>query len=317
MIKEDVFLEFWNNEAVKKGYKPLTKEEFRKAVTRNKFFDEELLYCLEENGSIQGMALCVASDDKEVPYQNERGYISFIIFKEEYETLENIKKALDYLEGKIKALGKKRLDFSFYNPMRLSWCMKGLDGHEHNNRPGVLMDSKLYRILTELGYKTISRECSMHMDITSYEMPKEMKIKEEELRKKGITIDYYSEKDLTGIEDFLKRLNNALWTIQIPESLKKGEPLIFVSDNGKAAGFTGPTIKEESGRGYFLGVAVDESIRGMGVGTLLFHKLCEGFKRAGVLYVTLFTGKENRALEIYKKVGFSVQEEFATMGKVL
>ena len=308
-------LDFWNTVATAKGYKPLSEEELKTALTENRYYNPDLDYRFEVNGEIKGFALGVMGDDETIPFAHKAGYITCCIFDDEYEDDKHVGEALDYLERIFRNGGRERAEFSFYNPMRLSWCMDKQNGHEHNNRPGVLIGSKLYEILKRRGYEIKSHECSMHMDIRSFVMPEAMKEREEALRAKGITIDYYTEKDITGIEEFLNRLNNPLWSIQIPDSLKKKEPLIFVSDNGKAAGFTGPTIKEPSGRGYFLGVAVDEAYRGMGIGTLLFHKLCEGFRNAGVEYVTLFTGKENKALEIYKKVGFTVEEEFATMRK--
>ena len=314
---EKKLFDFWNKTAVLKGYKPLTIEEFQAAITHNPHFNPDYLYVYEVMGELKGAALACIGDYDDIPYGRERAYITFIVFDDEYEDEEHVGAALNFLEGKAREAGKSRLDFSFFNPMRLSWCMAGLNGHEHNNRPGVLLSSKLFDIMSKAGYDTVSTECSMHMDITSYEMPPEMKEREKALREKGITIDYYFENPVTGVDEFLNRLNNPLWSIQIPDSLRKKEPVIFVSDNGKAAGFTGPTIREPSGRGYFLGVAVDEAYRGMGIGTLLFHKLCEGFKRVGVTYVTLFTGKTNKALDIYKKVGFSVEEEFATMKKEL
>ena len=310
-------LDFWNKTAILKGYKPITLEEFQAAITKNSHFNTDYLYLYRDQGELKGAALACIGDDDDIPYGKERGYVTFIVFDEEYEDDEHVGAALEFLESKAREAGKSRLDFSFFNPMRLSWCMAGLNGHEHNNRPGVLLGSRLQAIMTNHGYSVVTTECSMHMDITSYEMPLEMKEREKSLSEKGITIDYYFEKPVTGIDEFLDRLNNPLWSIQIPDSLRKKEPVIFVSDNGKAAGFTGPTIREPSGRGYFLGVAVDEAYRGMGIGTLLFHKLCEGFKKVGVTYVTLFTGKANKALEIYKKVGFSVEEEFATMKKEL
>ena len=309
--------DFWNTVATRKGYKPLTEAELKMTFTENRYYNPDLDYRFEVNGEVKGFAMGVMGDDETIPFADKAGYITCLVFDDEYEDDQHVGAALDYLENRFKEGGRERSEFSFYNPMRLSWCMESQNGHEHNTRPGVLIGSKLYEIMKKYGYETKTHECSMHMDIRSFKMPEVMKEREVVLRAKGITIDYYREEDVTGINVFLKRLNNPLWSIQIPDSLKKKEPLIFVSDKGKAVGFTGPTIREPSGRGYFLGVAVDEAYRGMGIGTLLFHKLCEGFRNAGVEYVTLFTGKENKALEIYKKVGFTVEEEFATMRKAL
>lgn len=312
---DEELLEFWNNSAIKQGYKEFTLDTLRSSITKHENFNPELAFIFLVDEKIKGFVCGCVGDN--ISYGDVAGYITCIIFSHKYETEENIEEALILLEKKVSDLGRERLDYSFFNPMKLSWYMEDTDKHEHNNRPGVLLGSNLYNVLCKNGYKVHSRECSMHMDLTTYKMPKEMKDREAKLKKDGYTIDYYSSNPVKKIDKFVERLNNPMWSVEIPACVKEKKPIIFVEKDGNAVGFTGPTIREESGRGYFSGIAVDRDHEGKGIGTLLFHKLCVGFQKVDVQYMTLFTGKNNKALEIYKKVGFTVQEEFATMRKSL
>jgi len=312
---ENDLLEFWNLHAVKQGYKELTQDTLKSQIISHVNFNPENAFFLLADEKIKGF-VCICIDNG-IPYGDIAAYVTCMIFSTKYDTEENIEEALIICEKKAIEAGRTRLDFSFFNPMRLSWYMEDTEKHEHNNRPGVLVGSNLYKVLLRNGYKIHSRECSMHMDLTNYQMPEVMKQRELKLKEEGYTIDYYSSNPVKNIDVFLDRLNNPMWSSEIPQCVEKNLPIFFVEKDGNAVGFTGPTIREESGRGYFAGIAVDKDHEGKGIGTFLFHKLCLGFQNVGVTYMTLFTGKNNKALEIYKKVGFTVQEEFATMRKNL
>ncbi|HIX29130.1 MAG TPA: GNAT family N-acetyltransferase, partial [Candidatus Blautia stercoravium] len=80
-------------------------------------------------------------------------------------------------------------------------------------------------------------------------------------------------------------------------------------------GFTGPLDVEKKGRGYFAGIAVDESVRGKGVAKILFCELCMGLKEQGASFKTLFTGEKNPARNIYEAAGFQIVKSWANMRK--
>lgn len=74
---------------------------------------------------------------------------------------------------------------------------------------------------------------------------------------------------------------------------------------------------EPTGRGYFAGIAVEERYRGHGLGKLLFYRLCRAEKECGAQYMSLFTGIDNPAQNIYKEAGFTPRRYFAVMIKEL
>ena len=93
--------------------------------------------------------------------------------------------------------------------------------------------------------------------------------------------------------------------------------LLVALSGGTVAGFTGPVYPEPTGRGYFAGIAVAEQYRGHGLGKLLFYRLCRAEKERGARYMSLFTGIDNPAQNIYKEAGFTPRRYFAVMIKEL
>ena len=83
------------------------------------------------------------------------------------------------------------------------------------------------------------------------------------------------------------------------------------------AGFAGPVYPEETGRGYFAGIAVAPKYERNGLGTLLFYRLLEREKEAGARYMSLFTGINNKARFIYLGAGFRIVRTFSVMLKDL
>lgn len=310
---ERKLFEFWNHEGVRAGYKALDEAEFSATFTSNKYFSEDLALILEEEDEICGFACGCVGDD--IPHGKIAGYITCVVLDNCHETRENMMQMIKLLEDGFKTKGRSRSDYLFFNPMRLTWLIKGTDGHEHNNAPGVFKTSVLYSVMKELGYKEVTNECAMHMNLEGYEIPERIIMKEREAASLGYEVEFYEKLKVDCIDAMLEDFDNPLWSKEIAECAANGTPILFASKDGKAVGFAGPTVCEPSGRAYFSGIGVNKAHEGHGLGTILFYKLLYGFKLVGVKYVTLFTGKENKAKEIYMKAGFTVEEEFATFRK--
>ena len=113
-------------------------------------------------------------------------------------------------------------------------------------------------------------------------------------------------------------LNSETWKTTVLNHVKekgKDNTLIVALDGNLVIGFTGPIYKQSSGRGYFAGIGIHSKYRGRGIGTLLFSRLCMGFKEIGVDYMTLFTGKNNPARNIYERENFKIVRSWANMRK--
>ena len=111
-------------------------------------------------------------------------------------------------------------------------------------------------------------------------------------------------------------MGNPMWDAEIPEAAEKINMLVALRD-GEVVGFTGPVYPEETGRGYFAGIAVSADHGGHGLGSLLFSRLCQAEKEAGSRYMSLFTGSGNHAQKIYLQAGFQVRRRFSVMTKEL
>ena len=93
--------------------------------------------------------------------------------------------------------------------------------------------------------------------------------------------------------------------------------LRMAREGNTCAGFTGPIYPEKSGRGYFAGIGVAPAYERHGLGNLLFYRLLQREKEAGARYMSLFTGENNHAKQIYLGAGFRVVRKFGVMLKEL
>ena len=83
------------------------------------------------------------------------------------------------------------------------------------------------------------------------------------------------------------------------------------------AGFAGPVYPEPTGRGYFAGIGIAPQYQHRHLGKLLFFRLCAEEKRAGAVYMSLFTGVANPARRIYESAGFTSVRTFGVLLKTL
>ena len=124
-----------------------------------------------------------------------------------------------------------------------------------------------------------------------------------------------------GVEEFCQKIetSNAGFAHSIRYNLNRPEPKpwLCANENGRMVGWTGAMWNEESGRGHFDGIIVDEDIRGAGLGKALFCYLCYQSKLNGAQYMTFFTGLDNPARYIYLGAGFKIAQSFADMKKKL
>ncbi|WP_058302064.1 GNAT family N-acetyltransferase [Gorillibacterium timonense] len=340
-------IDLWNRTAIREGYKELTEDSFNRIFRQNTYFDPACTFILAESDSdsdskcqsesnsksksnsdsesagnslpgtetVRGFACGCTGDD--LPLGAIAGYLTCIVLDEEIRTDEHYATLLDDIEARFRILGKKQADVLFFNPMRLPWYIPDTSGHEHNNAPGVPAGSALHSFLLSRGYAERARECGMHLPLADFRMSDDILKKEEQVAEAGYTVELYDPKRHSQLEEMLTKLGNAAWESEISRCAAEGIPFLVAAQNGQAAGFAGPVIREPNGRGYFTGIGVDPEHEGRGLGTLLFHKLCEAFQQIGANYMSLFTGSQNPALRIYEKAGFRTVRQFAIMRREL
>ncbi|MDQ0900593.1 GNAT family N-acetyltransferase [Paenibacillus sp. V4I7] len=304
-------IDLWNEEAVKEGYKELTEQTFELIFTANTYFDSQNAFVLLEQNEVKGFACGCTGDD--LPLGEVAGYITCIVLADDFQTDENYQGMLDALERRFQQLGKKQGDVLFFNPMLLPWYIPGTPKHEHNNAPGVPIESKLYTFLLQAGYVERAKECAMYLKLDSFTIPGDIRAKESKAAVDGYTVELFDPKKHDGVDEMLNGFNNLLWQREIGQSTAEGVPVVIAAYKGKVIGFAGPVIRQDNGRGYFAGIGVIPEHEGHGLGSILFFKLCEAFRSIGTEYMSLYTGSSNPAIRIYEKAGFTTVKQFSVM----
>lgn len=305
----------WNKEAVKDGYKEHTEASFTDLFLESPYFDREATFVLLESEQVKGFACGCTGDD--IPLGKVAGYITCIVLSSEYNTNENYKLMLDALENRFRILGKTQADMLFFNPMLLPWYIPDTPKHEHNNAPGVPVNSLLYSFLLDEGYIEREIEVAMYLNLSNFSIPEDIKAKEAKAALKGYTAQLFDSDKHSGLEEMLNGFDNPLWKTQIPQYANNNVPIVIAALEGKVVGFAGPVIRQDNGRAFFAGIGVHPDYEGHGLGSILFFKLCEAFQNVQTEYMSLFTGHANPAIRIYEKAGFNKVKQFAVMRRIL
>ena len=313
-VEDDIsILNLWNNAGETFGYAPQNIDGLRRLLLNHPNFTAFHSFVLEESGVVHGFINGVTGDD--LAWGDVRGYVSCLLLDPEYDNEENTALLLTALEDSFRAKGKTVSAVTFFNPIRLPWIIPGTDGHQHNNMPGIPTDTALYDRMLRLGYKCAAEEMAMYLDLSEFVYPETMKEKEARMASEGYTVDWYREGVHQGVDEMVASLGNSMWSAEIPQAAHSGMRLLVGLYGNTVAGFTGPVYPEPTGRGYFAGIAVAAGYQGHGLGKLLFYKLCQAEKDCGAKYMSLFTGVDNHAQNIYKEAGFVDKRYFGVMIK--
>lgn len=308
-------LRLWNTAGAKAGYAPQDADGLQGLLLGHAEFTPEHTFVLDDEGVLCGFINGCTGDH--IPRGDERGYISCLLLDDEHDSDGNTALMLDALEGSFRKRGRRYAAVTFFNPIRLPWIIPDTDGHQHNNMPGVPTDLPLCERMKALGYRQAATEMAMHLDLAGFEYPQSICEREAAMAREGYTADWYREGVHEGLDEMVAALGNSMWSAEIPEAGHGGMRLLVGLKGSTVAGFTGPVYPEPTGRGYFAGIGVAPMYEHHGLGTLLFYKLCRAEKECGAKYMSLFTGVDNHAQEIYKGAGFRVKRYFAVMLKEL
>ena len=308
-------LRLWNTAGAAAGYAPLNADTLDALLLAHPAFCGESTFVLDEGGAVRGFAAGCTGDT--LAQGAVRGYVSCVLLDSACDTPENTAALLGAVEDSFRAGGKSAAAVTFFNPLRLPWIIPGTSGHRHNNMPGIPKDIPLYGRMLSLGYREAATEMAMYLDLAAFTYPAAMEMRAAKMAAQGYTVDWYKEGVHRGLDEMVASLGNPMWEAEIPAAGHGGMDLLVALSGGTVAGFTGPVYPEPTGRGYFAGIAVAEQYRGHGLGKLLFYRLCRAEKERGARYMSLFTGIDNPAQNIYKEAGFTPRRYFAVMIKEL
>ena len=259
---------------------------------------------------------------------SKTAYITFAIVRREYRRKGTATALLAKLEEALSALSDIPLqsyDVIFFNPVQLEWIIPGTPGHDHPNAPGADMQSDGYIWLKNVGFRDYCTQNSFYLPLNKFNYTDQIAAALENQRSEGFDIEYYSPDRHFGMQALLENLASDDWKNTINANLAKSEPLkvLIAVDNNKkdesgrslTIGFTGPLAVQPSGRGYFAGIGIHSEYRGHGLGKTLFSGLCRSLSEMGAGYMTLFTGEDNPARNIYASAGFKIVRSWSDMKK--
>lgn len=317
LISDVVLL--WNESVVPYSvYAEFTEATFREKFLCNPLYDEDGSCVVIENGKVIGFGNATYNNlNKEASLTP--GYITCIAVDKDYWRQGIGTKVLLYLEDFLRSKGKTFVRNFFGNPINLKWYIPGYVKHEHAGAPAVDFNTPYYFLLMANGYNVNGQQDAYHIDLTKYVMPQRVIDKIKENEKDGYTLTIYDEKIHYGFDELFDALGSEGWRQAIKNNLAKEKPLpiLIAQKDGEILGFTGPINNEPSGRAFLAGVAIHPKVQARGLGKTMFCTLCEKSKENGSTFMTLFTGADNKARNIYMYAGLRLVRSFAIMRKDL
>ena len=314
----ELFVDFQKEENF---YMEHTYEEFKARLFDNPSFQKEGTFLCVEGDKLLAFASGLV---RKADLDNEKasGYIHTFIVKKEYRRQGIGSKLLSLVEEYFKSLGKKSSRCVFISPINWPWYIPHTDKHMHPGCPAVKINSEYYIFLYHHGYFVNSIHEGFHLNLSEYSLPEKVKRRMEENEKEGLTVDLYDPSKHYGVKEFAEEVRqdgNPGFAYSIEYNLNREKPYPFVvaADHGRVCGWTGSIYTEASGRGHLDGITVSSKIRGKGLGTGVFARLCTESKKNGAKYMTFFTGLDNPARYIYLGAGFKIACSFADMKKNL
>lgn len=309
----------WNEDVVGKSiYAPFTIESFKQTFMKNPNYDEAGSLTFTVSGEIIGYGNAMINKRDQNPTETA-GYITTLFIKTRYQRRGYASILLKALEDFLKNKGKKHVRLLFYNPVNLRWLIPQTEFAYHGGAPGVPFNSGYYYLFMNNRYKNNGQLDGYYLDLKTYEMPQKVVEKIEQNKKDGYNITMYDPKIHQGFEDLFKALNNPGWLEATNNNLAKAvpKPMLIVEKDGRILGWTGTVYTEDGGRGHFDGVGVHPEVQGRGLGKTLFCYLCYISKQNGAKFMSLFTGSDNPARELYFYAGFRLVQSFAILRKDL
>ncbi len=249
----------------------------------------------------------------------DKAFITYILVNKKYRCQGYGTKILNGLKEQLSAFGEptQLFEASFYNPIGLSWCIPGTPRHDHPGVPGVDVLNTSYIWAKNRGFRDFAHQNSYYRCLEKYEITDDVKRSVQRAKDAGYIITVYDKNVHHSLNELFDNLHNEGWrkAIMGNEAKENPLPLLIVEEvaTKRVCGFTGPLAVQESGRGYFAGIGVHTDCRGSGVGKALFSALCQGLKDEGATFMSLFTGEDNLARNIYEAAGFKIVRSWADM----
>ena len=248
--------------------------------------------------------------------ERKTGYLSYLCVLPEYRGKGIATALMDRLETSLEAFdGCEKLDVVFYNPVMLSWYVQEDGGHDHPCVPGVDVSSALFGFLSKRGWPEFVRQNAYYRPLTGYADPPYIAEVRARLLSEGIEVTLYDPQQHRGLAELFDNIGNQGWKAQVMAHTDR--PIVVAVDHhadGLVVAYTGP-LSVVGGRGNFCGIGTRKEYRGRGIGKVVFCEMCTRHAQNGGVFMSLYTGTNNPARNIYEAAGFKIVRSFANMRK--
>lgn len=291
-------------------FSPLTPQAFSQTFLSSRS-SEGLAFAAAEEGRLTGM-VCGS-------IEGARGFLHALMVNKEDRRQGVARGLLDALCAALREKGAETLEISGDGPIKTNWLIPGTQGHDHNNMPGLDEQSLLAALLPRFGFRVVSAQVGMYLDLSAYRPLPDLDLRLEKLRAEGIEAGLYDPGLQYDFDRLCDRVHSELWRAVLKKETAAPfpRPILAATVPGFLVGFTGPVDVQKSGRGWFAGICTDPCYEKRGIATVLFHLLMQAFISAGASFSTLYTGDNNHARHIYERAGFSVVKRFLVMRRTL
>lgn len=248
------------------------------------------------------------------------GYLSYLCVSPDLRRRGVATALMDELEAFLAAdPAVEKLEVVFHNPVHLPWYIPDGGGDWHPCLPGVDKASGLYLLLKNRGYRDYATQNCYYRRMADYADKPSIAATRERLLSEGIELTLYDPERHHGLPELFDNINNPGWKAHVLAHLDL--PIVVAVDrnaDGLVVGYTGPlSVVGTPGRGNFCGIGVRTEYRGRGIGKPVFCEMCARHRDGGADFMSLYTGEDNPARNIYESAGFRIVRSFADMRKVL
>ncbi len=279
--------------------------------------DERVAIGAYDSNRLVGMALGAIGTARSA------GFLSYLCVTPTYRRRRIGTMLCDALESALMAhptVG--RLEIVFHSPIRLPWYIPDAGGDYHPCMPGVSTASELYPFLCVRGWSDFARQNGYYRRLSDYTDAPHMATARDRLADDGIELTLYDPARHYGLPELFDNIRNPGWKAQVLAHLDR--PVVVAvdhhrtDDEGRAlvVSYTGPlSVDGQPGRGNFCGIGTRTDYRGRGIGKQVFCAMCRAHRDAGADFMSLYTGTDNPARNIYESAGFVAVRQFADMRK--
>jgi GNAT superfamily N-acetyltransferase len=286
----------------------INADNFYKRVIYDLNFDPEKLLIAEQDGEALGFAYSVMRrfPGEAAGLQEEQAWIPAFGVKPSAAGKGVGQALLELTEEKLQEEGAKKIDVG---PYPSNYFCPGVD---------ISAYSSGLRFFLSAGYEKKSESCSMRMNLGGYQTPVKYVEKKKTLEAAGYRFKPYEAVDALSLFAFVKE-DFGWWLPDVRSSILSGraEKNMLLAQETATGATVGFAMRAMDGTPERFGpFGTKPSLRGKGIGAVLFHEMIENMVKDRIFYM-YFLWTEGRNLDIYASWGMSIYRTYAMLSKIL